>query len=77
MTAGISQTGTVCRSSLSATGFDVLGNSTKYATLFFSVVVFGSSVPATSLLGVLVALTGGVIYSSALPSWLCPSGTDL
>jgi len=61
--AGISQTGSICRDALSATGFDVLGNSTKYATLLLSVLLWESPITSMSLMGVLVALTGGVVYS--------------
>eukprot|EP00802_Teleaulax_amphioxeia_P005501 Tamp_05505.p1 GENE.Tamp_05505~~Tamp_05505.p1 ORF type:complete len:339 (-),score=13.27 Tamp_05505:1936-2859(-) len=60
---GISVSGTVCRQALTATGFDVLGNSTKYATLGFNALALGSSVTSQAMFGVIIALTGGVLYS--------------
>ena len=62
---GISLSGTCCRQILSATGFDVLGNCTKYATLVLNAILLGSNLSAGSMAGVLVALSGGVLYSPA------------
>mmetsp|Transcript_52005 Transcript_52005/g.161728 ORF Transcript_52005/g.161728 Transcript_52005/m.161728 type:complete len:104 (-) Transcript_52005:2-313(-) len=62
---GISFSGTMCRDVLSATSFDVLGNCNKYLTLAFNSIVLGSSTTPLSLFGVLLALTGGALYSPA------------
>jgi solute carrier family 35 protein len=69
---GISFSGTCCRQMLSATGFDVLGNCTKYATLAFNAFLLGSNLSAASMAGVLLALSGGVLYSPA-SSLVCKS----
>eukprot|EP00293_Proteomonas_sulcata_P006393 CAMPEP_0184318930 /NCGR_PEP_ID=MMETSP1049-20130417/105672_1 /TAXON_ID=77928 /ORGANISM="Proteomonas sulcata, Strain CCMP704" /LENGTH=144 /DNA_ID=CAMNT_0026638893 /DNA_START=59 /DNA_END=493 /DNA_ORIENTATION=- len=65
MGLGISMSGTKCREVLSATSFDVLGNSTKYLTLAMSMIFLNSKPSTVSLIGVIVALTGGAFYSPA------------
>jgi len=62
---GISMSGTACRDVLTATSFDVLGNCTKYLTLAFSIAFLGSQASWVGIMGVLIALTGGAVYSPA------------
>jgi hypothetical protein len=56
---------------LSATSFDVLGNCTKYLTLALSIFLLGSQASAAGIVGVLIALTGGAIYSPAGEASAC------
>lgn len=65
MGLGISMSGISCRSVLSATSFDVLGNCTKYLTLAVSAIFLGSTNSAASIGGIVIALTGCAIYSPA------------
>ena len=53
------------RDILSATSFDVLGNTTKYLTLAINAVLLGSSTNTVALIGILLALTGSALYSPA------------
>mmetsp|Transcript_816 Transcript_816/g.1878 ORF Transcript_816/g.1878 Transcript_816/m.1878 type:complete len:316 (+) Transcript_816:344-1291(+) len=64
MGLGISMSGIACRSVLSATSFDVLGNCTKYLTLGISALL-GSTNSAASIAGIIVALGGCALYSPA------------
>jgi hypothetical protein len=63
--------GRVLMQVLSATSFDVLGNCTKYLTLAFSIFLLGSQASAAGIVGVLIALTGGAIYSPAGEASAC------
>jgi drug/metabolite transporter (DMT)-like permease len=60
---GISLAGTVCRNAVSATAFNILGNLNKFATIAFSAVFLGSRNSSTAILGLILTLVGGAVYS--------------
>lgn len=68
----ISLAGTFLRDLVSATSFNIAGNSNKFATVLFSAILLQSENSAVALLGLIVALIGGATYALA-PS---PPRTD-
>ena len=48
----------------------MLGNSTKFATIGFNAIFLGTSITSSSMLGVIIALAGGALYSEPGFEWL-------
>ena len=67
----ISMSGTQCRTSLSATAFDVLGNSTKYLTLIINMQVSKNKHSFVSIMGICIALFGTILYSPVGENMKC------
>jgi len=63
MGLGLSVAGTKCRDVFSATSFDVLGNMNKIVSILLSRILLGSVMSTQSAMGLLLAMTGGMLYS--------------